>query len=139
MYNPYRGRYTYAPQSGGGTRYARLPPVIEIIPRWGIAPHLSPHSDTLPRSALLLPLPRGALLACWLVRLPFGPVSLRWWHSLRSLTTGYRNNTPVGVYPASHSPYHFDPVSRVGPLLSETRPRERVAATPEGLHLDNRG
>ena len=24
---------------------------------------------------VLLPLPRGALLACWLVRLPFGPVS----------------------------------------------------------------
>ena len=21
--------------SGGGTRYARLPPVIEVIPRWG--------------------------------------------------------------------------------------------------------
>ncbi|MBR5787200.1 MAG: hypothetical protein IKY35_00735, partial [Muribaculaceae bacterium] len=35
MYNPYRGRYTYAPQSGGGTRYARLPPVIEIIPLSG--------------------------------------------------------------------------------------------------------
>ena len=62
MYNPYRGRYTYALQSGGGTRYARLPPVIEIIPRWGIALHLSPHSDTLPRGASLLPLPRGACL-----------------------------------------------------------------------------
>ena len=40
MYNPYRGRDTYAFQSGGGTRYARLPPVIEIIPLSGyILPH----------------------------------------------------------------------------------------------------
>ena len=25
----------------------------------------------------------------------------RWWHSLRSFTTGYRNNTPFGVSLAS--------------------------------------
>ena len=65
MYNPYRGRYTYAPQSGGGTRFARLPPVIEIIPRWGIAPHLSPHSDTLPRSTAMLPCHEGLAWLPW--------------------------------------------------------------------------
>ena len=35
MYNPYRGRDTYTRLSDGGTRYARLPPVIEIIPLSG--------------------------------------------------------------------------------------------------------
>ena len=40
MYNPYRGRDTLTRQSDGGTRYARLPPVIEIIPLSGyILPH----------------------------------------------------------------------------------------------------
>ena len=40
MYNPCRGRDTYTRQSGGGTRYARLPPVIEIIPLSGyVLPH----------------------------------------------------------------------------------------------------
>ena len=34
--NPIRGRvYMCVAGSGGGTRYARLPPVIEIIPRSG--------------------------------------------------------------------------------------------------------
>ena len=42
MYNPYRGRDTYAFQSDGGTRYARLPPVIEIIPLSG---YLMPHTQ----------------------------------------------------------------------------------------------
>ena len=37
VYNPYRGRDACVAGSGGGTRYARLPPVIEIIPRRGIA------------------------------------------------------------------------------------------------------
>ena len=31
--NPYRGRYIFAVSSGGGTRFARGLPVIEIIPR----------------------------------------------------------------------------------------------------------
>ena len=36
VYNPDRGRvYMCVAGSGGGTRYARLPPVIEIIPRSG--------------------------------------------------------------------------------------------------------
>ena len=36
VYNPYRGRvYMCVAGSGGGTRYARLPPVIEIIPHSG--------------------------------------------------------------------------------------------------------
>ena len=38
-YNPYRGRYTCAVNSGGDTRFARLPPVIEIIPRSGYNTH----------------------------------------------------------------------------------------------------
>ena len=38
---PDRGRDTYAFQSDGGTRYARLPPVIEIIPLSG---YLLPHT-----------------------------------------------------------------------------------------------
>ena len=41
MYNPYRGRDTYTRLSDGGTRYARLPPVIEIIPLSG---YLLPHT-----------------------------------------------------------------------------------------------
>ena len=40
MCNPYRGRvYMGVAYSGGGTRYARLPPVIEIIPRSGYHTH----------------------------------------------------------------------------------------------------
>ena len=40
VYNPYRGRvYMCVVGSGGGTRYARLPPVIEIIPRLGYLTH----------------------------------------------------------------------------------------------------
>ena len=36
VYNPDRGRvYMCVAGSGGGTRYARFPPVIEIIPRSG--------------------------------------------------------------------------------------------------------
>ena len=35
VYNPIRGRDACVAGSGGGTRYARLPPVIEIIPRSG--------------------------------------------------------------------------------------------------------
>ena len=36
VYNSDRGRvYMCVAGSGGGTRYARLPPVIEIIPRSG--------------------------------------------------------------------------------------------------------
>ena len=36
MCNPYRGRVCMGvAYSGGGTRFARLPPVIEIIPRSG--------------------------------------------------------------------------------------------------------
>ena len=36
VYNPYRGRvYMCVAGSGGGTRYARLPPVIKIIPHSG--------------------------------------------------------------------------------------------------------
>ena len=38
-YNPYRGRYKCAVNSGGGTRFAHLPPVIEIIPRSGYHTH----------------------------------------------------------------------------------------------------
>ena len=38
MYNLCRGRDTLTRQSGGGTRYARLPPVIEIIPLIGVYP-----------------------------------------------------------------------------------------------------
>ena len=42
VYNPDRGRvYMCVAGSGGGTRYARLPPVIKIIPRSG---YLSLHS-----------------------------------------------------------------------------------------------
>ena len=42
VYNPDRGRvYMCVAGSGGGTRFARLPPVIEIIPRSG---YLSLHS-----------------------------------------------------------------------------------------------
>ena len=37
VYNPIRGRDACVAGSGGGTRYARLPPVIEIIPRRGIS------------------------------------------------------------------------------------------------------
>ena len=38
VYNPDRGRvYMCVVGSGGGTRYARLPPVIKIIPRRGIS------------------------------------------------------------------------------------------------------
>ena len=64
--------------SDGGTRYARLPPVIEIIPLSG---YLLPRTQAYP----------------------------------------------------------FGPVCPVGPLLPEMRPRESGDATPEGLHLDNRG
>ena len=39
--NPGRGRYIYIYHAGGGTRFARLPPVIEIIPRSGYRSHLS--------------------------------------------------------------------------------------------------
>ena len=77
MYNPYRGRDTYTRQSDGGTRYARLPPVIEIIPLSG--------------------------------------------YLLRTLT-------------------HF--LLAMLALLGLCYPRyyrERGDATPEGLHLDNRG
>ena len=36
VYNPYRGRvYMSVVGYGGGTRYARLPPVIDIIPHSG--------------------------------------------------------------------------------------------------------
>ena len=36
VYNPHRGRvYMCVAGSGGGTRYARLPPVIKIIPHSG--------------------------------------------------------------------------------------------------------
>ena len=36
VYNPYRGKvYMCVAGSGGGTRYARLPPVIKIIPHSG--------------------------------------------------------------------------------------------------------
>ena len=36
--NPYRGRvYMRVAGSGGGTRFARLPPVIEIIPLIGVS------------------------------------------------------------------------------------------------------
>ena len=36
VYNPDRGRvYMCVAGSGGGTRFARLPPVIEIIPHSG--------------------------------------------------------------------------------------------------------
>ena len=42
VYNPYRGRvYMSVVGYGGGTRYARLPLVIKIIPRSG---YLSLHS-----------------------------------------------------------------------------------------------
>ena len=42
VYNPYRGRvYMSVVGYGGGTRYARLPPVIKIMPRAG---YLSLHS-----------------------------------------------------------------------------------------------
>ena len=38
VYNPDRGRvYMCVAGFGGGTRYARLPPVIKIIPRRGIS------------------------------------------------------------------------------------------------------
>ena len=136
MYNPYRGRDTYAPQSGGGTRYARLPPVIELIPRWGITPHLSPHSDTLPRSTSLLPR-RGYLLP-------------HTQHILLGLLasgggTRYARLPPViEIIPLSgyllpHTQaYPFGHVCPVGPLLTEMIPK-CGAATPEGLHLDNRG
>ena len=43
--NPGRGRYIYIYHAGGGTRFARLPPVIEIIPRSGYRSHLSPCTD----------------------------------------------------------------------------------------------
>ena len=44
--NPIRGRvYMCVAGSGGGTRFARLPPVIEIIPRSGYRSHLSPCTD----------------------------------------------------------------------------------------------
>ena len=43
--NPIRGRYIYIYHAGGGTRFARLPPVIEIIPRSGYRSHLSPCTD----------------------------------------------------------------------------------------------
>ena len=40
MCNPYRGRVCMGvAYSGGGTRFARLPPVIEIIPRSGYHTH----------------------------------------------------------------------------------------------------
>ena len=46
MYNPGRGWvYMYVAGSGGGTRYARLPPVIEVIPRSG---YLLPRTDASP-------------------------------------------------------------------------------------------
>ena len=43
--NPGRGRYIYIYHAGGGTRFARLPPVIEIIPRSGYHSHLSLYAD----------------------------------------------------------------------------------------------
>ena len=43
--NPGRGRYIYIYHAGGGTRFARLPPVIEIIPRSGYRSHLSLYAD----------------------------------------------------------------------------------------------
>ena len=52
MYNPYRGRDTYAFQSDGGTRYARLPPVIEIIPLRGISYLTLRHIDNTQRNPL---------------------------------------------------------------------------------------
>ena len=44
VYNPHRGRvYMCVAGSGGGTRYARLPPVIKIIPRSGYLSSIVGH------------------------------------------------------------------------------------------------
>ena len=62
VYNPYRGRvYMCVAGSGGGTRYARLPPVIEIIPHSG---YLSPPSNTT--STQIIVIQKSQLLSCCL-------------------------------------------------------------------------
>ena len=65
MYNPGRGWvYMCVAGSGGGTRYARLPPVIEIIPLIGVShTRYTPKKASLHRGIGLCPQPSAIHIA----------------------------------------------------------------------------
>ena len=64
-------------------------------------------------------------------------LSCRWWHSLRSFTTGYRNNTPVGVSLSPLAMYRYTPSQTHSMHPASWLPRRGIAHAQKGKRPPN--